>query len=129
AGAQLASNNFGVSLQASYELDVWGKYRAGLLAAENDLLASRYYNETVRITIAGDVASAYFRLRAADAELVVLQDTLKLRTETVKLQRDRFEGGIIGEYDLRIAEAERSAVVADIAAPEKTIRQLASDDA
>ncbi len=59
----------------------------------NDLIASRYFRETVRITVAGDVASAYFRLRAADAELVVLEDTLKLRTDTVKLQRDRFEGG------------------------------------
>ena len=55
----------------------------------------------MRIAVAGDVASAYFRLRAADAELMVLRDTLKLRTETVTLQRDRFEGGIIGEYDLR----------------------------
>ena len=105
---------------------MWGKYRAGLLAAQNDLLASRYYVETVRITIAGDVAGAYFRLRAADAELVVLQDTLKLRTETVQLQRDRFEGGIIGEYDLRIAEAERSAVVADIARTQQAIGQLES---
>ena len=124
AGAQLASNNFGVSLQLSYEIDLWGKYRAGLLAADNDLLASRYYNEAVRITVVGDVASAYFRLRAADAEMVVLQDTLKLRTETVRLQRDRFEGGIIGEYDLRIAEGERSAVVADIARTERAIGQL-----
>ncbi len=125
-GTQLTSNNYGLSLQASYELDVWGKYRAGLLAAENDLLASRYYNETVRITVAGDVAAAYFRLRAADAEMVVLQDTLKLRTDTVKLQRDRFEGGIIGEYDLRLAEAERSAVVADIARTEQAIANLES---
>jgi len=125
-GSQLASNNFGLSLQASYELDVWGKYRSGLLAAENDLLASRYYVETVRIAIAGDVAGAYFRLRAADAELVVLQDTLKLRTDTVRLQRDRFEGGIIGEYDLRIAEAERSAVVADIARTQQAISNLES---
>ena len=125
-GTQQTSNNFGLSLQASYELDVWGKYRSGLLAAENDLLASRYYNETVRIAVAGDVAGAYFRLRAADAEMVVLQDTLKLRTETVRLQRDRFEGGIIGEYDLRLAEAERSAVVADIARTEQAIAQLES---
>jgi len=126
AGVQTTSNNFGLSLQASYELDVWGKYRSGLLAAENDLLASRYYNETVRIAVAGDVAGAYFRLRAADAEMAVLQDTLKLRTETVRLQRDRFEGGIIGEYDLRLAEAERSAVVADIARTEQAIGQLES---
>jgi multidrug efflux system outer membrane protein len=125
-GSALTSNNFGLSLQASYELDVWGKYRAGLLAAENDLLASRYYVETVRITIAADVAGAYFRLRAADAEMAVLQDTLKLRTETVRLQRDRFEGGIIGEYDLRIAEGERSAVVADIARTEQAVANFES---
>ncbi len=58
---------------------------------------------------------AYFRLRAADALAVVLEDTLKSRAETVELQRDRFEAGLIGEYDLRQAEAELSAVVADIA--------------
>ena len=101
-----------------------GQVPGGLLAATNDLTASQYYRETVRIAVAGDVASAYFRLRAADAELVVLDDTLKLRTDTVKLQRDRFEGGIIGEYDLRTAEAERSAVVADIARAEQAIGQL-----
>ena len=124
AGIGQTSNNFGVSIQMSYELDVWGKYRSGLLASTNDLYAARYYRETVRIAVAGDVANAYFRLRAADAELVVLEETLKLRTDTVKLQRDRFEGGLIGEYDLRSAEAERSAVVADIARTKQAIGQL-----
>ncbi len=75
----------------------------------------------MRIGVAGDVASTYFRLRAADAEMKLLLDTLQLRTETVALQRDRFEGGIIGEYDLRTAEAEQSAVVADIARAQKAI--------
>ena len=126
AGIGQTSNNFGASLQLSYELDVWGKYRSGLLAATNDLTASEYYRETVRISVAADVASAYFRLRGADAELKLLEDTLQLRTDTVKLQRDRFEGGIIGEYDLRSAEAERSAVVADIARAQKAIGQLES---
>jgi len=125
-GIGQTSNNFGVSLQVSYELDLWGKYRSELLAASNDLSASQYYREATRIMVAADVASAYFRLRGADAELVLLEDTLRLRTETVKLQRDRFDGGIIGEYDLRSAEAERSAVVADIARAQKAVGQLES---
>jgi multidrug efflux system outer membrane protein len=33
----------------------------------------------------------------------------------VRLQRDRFEGGVIGEYDLKQAEAERSDVIANLA--------------
>jgi len=123
-GAMLTSNDYGLGFQLSYELDVWGKYRSGLLASTNDLYASRYYRESVRITVAGDVAGAYFRLRAADAELAVLENTLRLRTDTVRLQRDRFDGGLIGEYDLRSAEAERSAVVADVARAQKAVGQL-----
>lgn len=126
SGTQLVSNTYSVQLQASYELDLWGKYRSGLLASSNDLAASQYYHQTVRISVAAETASAYFRLRAADAEMVVLRDTLKLRTDTVRLQRDRYEGGLIGEYDLRSAEAERSAVVADIARAENAIGQLES---
>ncbi len=121
SGIGQTSNNFNVQLQASYELDIWGKYRSGLLAATNDFVASQYYRESVRITVAAEVASAYFRLRASDAEQKLLRDTLELRTETVRLQRDRFDGGIIGEYDLRSAEAERSAVVADIARSQQAI--------
>ena len=115
AGSQLISNDFAVSLELGYELDLWGRYRSGSLAARNELAASRYFRESVRAAVAADVASAYFRLRAADAELRLLEDTLKTREETVQLQRDRFDGGIIGEYDLKQAEAERSAVVADLA--------------
>ncbi|HEY5306881.1 MAG TPA: efflux transporter outer membrane subunit, partial [Casimicrobiaceae bacterium] len=123
-GTQVISNDFRVALGVSYELDVWGKYRSGSLAAANDLAASRYYRETVRITVASDLANAYFRLRAADAELVVLEDTLKARTEAVQLQRDRYDAGLIGQYDLKQSEAERSAVVADIARAKKAIGQL-----
>jgi multidrug efflux system outer membrane protein len=120
-GGNAISNNYTAGLEMSYELDLWGKYRSGALAAANDLVASRYYREAIRITVAADVANAYFRLRAADALLVVLEDTRKARMDTVQLQRDRFDGGVIGEYDLRQAEAELSAVIADIARARQAI--------
>ena len=63
----------------------------------------------------------YFTLLAADAELALLRDTLKSRDESVALQRDRFDAGVIGELDLRQAEAERAAVVGDIARAERAI--------
>ena len=111
----LVSNNYSVQVQLGYELDLWGKYRAGTLAARNELAASRYFQETVRSAVAADVATTYFRLRAADAEMRLLQDTLATREDTVRLQRDRYDGGIIGDYDLKQAEAERSDVIANIA--------------
>ena len=114
-GTPLISDNYNVSIELGYELDLWGKYRSGTLAARNELAASRYFRETVQTAVAADVANAYFRLRAADAERRLLEDTLKSREDTVRLQRDRYEGGLIGDYDMKQAEAERSAVIANLA--------------
>jgi multidrug efflux system outer membrane protein len=126
SGGNVVQNSVSLGFQASYEIDLWGKYRSSALAATNDLTASRYYRETVRIMVAAEVARAYFQLRAADALLVVLVDTRKARAETVTLQRDRFEAGRIGEYDLRQAEAELSAIEADIARARQSIGLLES---
>ncbi len=125
-GVQLVSNDYLLGIDMSYELDIWGKYRSGALAAQNDLVASRYYREVVRITVAADVAAAYFRLRAADAELALLRDTLASRKDTVQLQRDRWDAGLIGDYDLRQAEAEVSSVVGNIARSQQAIGLLES---
>ena len=126
AGTPLISSKYNFGLDMSYELDLWGKYRSGALAATNDLVASRYDREAVRITVAADVANTYFRLRSADALSAVLEATRKSRTDTVALQRDRFDGGVIGEYDLRQAEAELSAVIADMARARQSIGLLES---
>src|SRR6476620_5229901 len=117
------SNDFRIGLNASYELDLWGKYRAATRAAQNDVLASEFARETVRTVVAAEVARAYFGLLAADAQLRLLRDTLGLREETVRLQTDRAQAGIIGEYDLSQAKAERAAVISDIAVTERLIAQ------
>lgn len=120
-GFGAVSDNYAVGLRASYEVDLWGKYRTGTAAARSTLLASEYARETVRIAVAAETARAYFGLLAADAQLALLRATLKSRDETVALQKDLYEAGIIGEYDLRRAEAERSALVADVALAERIV--------
>ena len=120
-GFPATGDDYRVGLNASYELDLWGKYRAATRAAQNDVLASEYARETVRTAIAAEVARAYFQLLAADAQLRLLRDTLTLRDETVRLQTDRAQAGVIGDYDLSQAKAERAAVVSDIAIAEQAI--------
>jgi multidrug efflux system outer membrane protein len=126
SGFDPISTNHRVGIAASYELDLWGKYRNATRAAQSQLLASQFAHQTVRTTIAAEVARAYFSLLAADAELALLRDTLGLRSEAVDLQRDRFEGGVVGQLDLRQAEAERAAVAADIARAERAVGLLES---
>jgi multidrug efflux system outer membrane protein len=125
-GAPPTNNDFRVELNASYEVDLWGKFRGATRAAQDDLLASRYARETVRTVVAADVTRTYFQLLAADAQLMLLEDTFRTRNETVALQQDRYQGGVIGDYDLAQAEAERAAVAADVAATRRAVAQYES---
>jgi multidrug efflux system outer membrane protein len=122
-GVSPVGNDYRVTLNASYEVDLWGKYRAANRAAQNDLLASQYARETVQTAVAAEVARTYFAMLAADAQLRLLRDTLALREQTVQLQTDRAQAGIIGEYDLSQAKAERAAVISDIALTERLVAQ------
>ena len=125
-GFSATGNDFRAGLNASYEVDLWGKYRTATRAAQQDLLASEFARETVRTVVAADVASTYFQLIAADAQLQLLKDTLGLREETVRLQTDRAQAGVIGQYDLAQAKAERDAVAADIATAQRAVAQFES---
>ncbi|HEX6138270.1 MAG TPA: efflux transporter outer membrane subunit [Casimicrobiaceae bacterium] len=126
SGFPAVNNDYRIGLNASYEVDLWGKYRAATGAAQNDLLATEFARETVRTAVAAQTARTYFQLIAADAQLHLLQDTLKLREETVRLQTDRAQAGVIGQYDLAQARAERDAVASDIAVAQRAVAQLES---
>jgi len=110
----LTSNLYAAGLQVSYEVDLWGRVRSGANAAQSTLLATRYNTETVRTVLAAQVATTYFTLLALDAELKISRDTLVLRDESVALQSQRYEAGLISEYDLRLAEADRASVAASV---------------
>ena len=117
------STTFSGGLQAAYEVDLWGRLASGRSAAQAQLLATRYSAETVRTSLAAQVASTYFSLRAFDAELQIARDTLGTRAENVKLFKQRFDAGLVGDYEVRLSEAERSSVAAVIPALERAIAQ------
>ena len=64
------------------------------------------------LTLVADVAAAYFELRDFDRRLEIARRTIESRREYVQLAKDRFEGGITPELDLRQAEAELHRVEA-----------------
>ena len=119
----LITNHYALGLNASYEVDFWGRLAAGTRAAQASLLSTRYAAEVVRTVLAAQVANAYFQLLGYDAELKLSLDTLATRVESVKLQKDRYDAGLIGDYELRLADAERATVAASIPPLERAVAQ------
>ena len=113
-------------LVASYEVDVWGRVRAGRDAASASLRAATLDAQAVRIALASEVANAYFTLRGFDAELAVTRETLVTRDDSVRLQRRRSDAGESSRFDLAQAEAERASVAADIPPLERAVAQSQS---
>jgi outer membrane protein, multidrug efflux system len=99
-------NDFQATVNVSYEIDFWGKYRRATEAARAELLGSEFNREAVRLTLTSDVAKGYFRLRALDAQIAITQRTIATRQASTALQRMRFESGFSSEFDLRQVEAE-----------------------
>jgi multidrug efflux system outer membrane protein len=102
------------TLEASYEIDLWGRYRRADEAARAELLAAESARSALRLSLAAQVAQQYFALLAADGQQAVLERTLALRAETRELSRRRVEAGSAAPAEFRLAEAEEAAVAAQL---------------
>ncbi len=101
-------------LDLAWEIDLWGgltwKNRQG--AAK--YLASVEAQRAMRMTLVAEVATAYFQLIALDNQLLIVQQTLKTREESVELAKLRFDGGITSETSYQQAKVELATTAAAI---------------
>ena len=102
---------FGASpeVTVSYDLDLFGRLRAGSAAARAQLLAGQGARDAVRLAVAGSIATGYITLRALDLRLEVARQTLAARGEALRIARRRAETGYTSNLELRQAEGEYHA--------------------
>jgi outer membrane protein, multidrug efflux system len=112
AGAYSGDGQLG--LTASYEIDFWGRYARADDAARARLLSQTANRGTVLTSLYANVAQSYFALRALDAQLALAEQTLTTRQESLRLQQRRFDGGVVGELDLRQAQSEAASAQATV---------------
>ena len=103
---------FYVPINVNYEVDLWGRLRRGVQAADANLQATEADEQNVRLTVAADAANAYFSLRGLDAELLVLDSARQARRYDVQLTAARFKAGVDNEIGVRRAETELANVEA-----------------
>lgn len=112
-------NNYALSADLSFEVDLWGKLRRATEAAQADLLATEAAYRNVTISLVSNVASVYFLLRDLDARLQIARDTVKSRTESLKIIQARFDKGTVPELDVNQAEIELAIAEAAVSAFER----------
>jgi NodT family efflux transporter outer membrane factor (OMF) lipoprotein len=116
---------------AGWEIDLFGKYRRAIEAAQYDSQAALAARNTVLISIIADVARAYIDMRAQQMQLAVLEKNTGVALDYFNLTRERFERGITNELDLSLAkrqlaslQAEKAPLVGQIHAAQYVIAVL-----
>lgn len=99
------SESSSASLSASYEVDLWGRNRAGVRAAEADLRATTYDRETARITLVAGVANAYFEVLSLRGRLAVARENLAIAQRVLSLVQARARSGAVSPLDVARQEA------------------------
>jgi multidrug efflux system outer membrane protein len=104
-----------VPFDLSYEVDIWGKIRRSFEAAGDTAQASVADYENVLLGLKADVATDYFALRTADAEISVQLRSIDSYQQNLKLTNSRFQGGISTQLDVDQAEATLASAQAQLA--------------
>ena len=108
-------STFGVGLDLSWEIDLWGRLRAGINAAEADLIASEADLASARLSLSAQTASAWFDLNEALAQERVAVQTFDARTRALELTERRLSRGLASALDVRTARTTQASAEADIA--------------
>ncbi len=100
-------SSFGLGLDASWEVDMWGRIRDQVTASELDAAAAQADYAGARLAVTSQVALTWYDLLEARllAELSVRD--VETQERALKLTERRFEGGVAQSSDVRLA---RSAV-------------------
>jgi multidrug efflux system outer membrane protein len=93
-------------IDASYELDLFKRIRAGIAVADLQAQASVADYQAFRLTLASDIARTYLLIRGNDAEQTVFRRNIQSRDTTLSILRERFRVGLINQIDVQRAETD-----------------------
>jgi multidrug efflux system outer membrane protein len=111
------------NLQASYELDLFGRLASTTAAARFDLQSQQALAEATALSVAANTASGYLNLRGLDAQLALARATLASRQRSLALAKRQFEVGYSSRLDFAQAEAEYHVTAAVVPQLERSIAQ------
>jgi outer membrane protein, multidrug efflux system len=96
----ITQNVFTIPFTLNYEIDLFGRVRKSLEAANATLQASAADLENMRLLITSELAADYFQLRELDAETAVVQKAIDFEKDGLGLVQKRHDGGAVSGLDV-----------------------------
>jgi multidrug efflux system outer membrane protein len=120
---QTTFNFLAATVDASFQLDFFGRLRRATEASRAELLATEDARQIVILTLVSDVASDYFTLLQLDLQLQITRETVKTQEDSVKLNQLRVDHGVATKLDVLQAKQVLDTANAQIPDLERQIAQ------
>lgn len=93
------------ALEATYDLDLWGRQRSALAAAIDEVKVAEAESQIARLALENNIVRAYVQLSLQFALKDIAEDTLKHREKGLDVVRKRLAAGLATEMDVTQLEA------------------------
>jgi multidrug efflux system outer membrane protein len=117
------TNTYRLSLNTTWEADIWGKLSSNKRAALANYLGTDAAKRAVQTQLIADIANNYYSLLALDQQLVITQNTLKSRIASVETLKALKEGAVVTGAAVVQSEASRYATEVTIPDLKQSIRE------
>ncbi len=108
---------------ATWEIDVWGKYRRGIESDRAAYLGTIASYDDALVTLIADVASTYLNIRTLEERLRVARRNLELQQESLRIATAQFKAGETSERDVQQATTQLGQTEAAIPRLEEALGQ------
>jgi len=99
-------NDFVLPLELTYEADIWGRVRKTVESSRAQAQASAADLAGVNLSMHANLAFDYFAARSLDAEEKLLQETVAQYEDALKLNEDRYQGGLASDVEVEQAKTQ-----------------------
>lgn len=116
-------HDFQLNMQASWEVDLWGKLKSSKRAAYANLLASEAGKKTVQTRLIAGIVNTYYTLLALDEQMDITRKTVKTSIDLVETMNVLKGSGLVTGAAVVQTEAVRYAAEVTVPDLEQQIRE------
>jgi NodT family efflux transporter outer membrane factor (OMF) lipoprotein len=114
SGGGNAVTDYSLPINASWELDLWGRIRRSVESNQASAQASGADLQSVRLSMQASLAQAYFQLRTFDAQRDLLEATVVNFEKSLEITRNEYASGTVSQLDVLQAETQLKTTQAQL---------------
>ncbi len=101
-----------VSLNAAWEVDLWGRVRRQVESSKATAEASFADLQAMRLSMQAELALNYFQLRILDAQKKNFSDAVAAYSKALELTQNRYRAGVVAKADIAAAQTQLNSAQA-----------------